>query len=379
MKILIVGGGTGGTILANHLSRRLGSEIRAGKVELTLLSASDRHMYQPGLLYVAFGQMTPDQLYRDEASLLEPEVDFHVDPVEKFQLDQNHVVTKSGKSYAYDILVIATGSRIVPEEVPGLSEGAETFYTEESAVRLHKRLMEFQGGTVAMVVSIPHKCPVAPVEAMFMLHDFFKSRGIRDKVTLRYQYPTNRVHATANVARWAKPEFDKAGIEYETLFNLKLVDPVTKIVYSEEGTEVKYDLLIAVPPHRGMEIIEQNHLDQGGWIPTDRFKLTMNGRDNVYVIGDATNIPVSKTGSAAHFESEVLAANIVARIKTGTDSPVREYDGKVYCFIEAGFDRATYNAFDYVNLPDLKPPSKPIHWFKVAYNQMYWTSVRGLL
>ncbi len=379
MKILIVGGGTGGTILANHLSRRLGSEIRAGKVELTLLSASDRHMYQPGLLYVAFGQMTPDQLYRDEASLLEPEVDFHVDPVDKFQLDQNHVVTKGGKSYAYDILVIATGSRIVPEEVPGLSEGAETFYTEESAVRLHKRLMEFQGGTVAMVVSIPHKCPVAPVEAMFMLHDFFKSRGIRDKVTLRYQYPTNRVHATANVARWAKPEFDKAGIEYETLFNLKSVDPVKKIVYSEEGTEVKYDLLIAVPPHRGMEIIEQNHLDQGGWIPTDRFKLTMNGRDNVYVIGDATNIPVSKTGSAAHFESEVLAANIVARIKTGTDSPVREYDGKVYCFIEAGFDRATYNAFDYVNLPDLKPPSKPIHWFKVAYNQMYWTSVRGLL
>ena len=379
MKILIVGGGTGGTILANHLSRRLGSEIRAGKVELTLLSASDRHMYQPGLLYVAFGQMTPDQLYRDEAGLLEPEVDFHVDPVDEFQLDQNHVVTKGGKSYAYDILVIATGSRIVPEEVPGLSEGAETFYTEESAVRLHKRLMEFQGGTVAMVVSIPHKCPVAPVEAMFMLHDFFKSRGIRDKVTLRYQYPTNRVHATANVARWAKPEFDKAGIEYETLFNLKSVDPVTKIVYSEEGTEVKYDLLIAVPPHRGMEIIEQNHLDQGGWIPTDRFKLTMNGRNNVYVIGDATNIPVSKTGSAAHFESEVLAANIVARIKTGTDSPVREYDGKVYCFIEAGFDRATYNAFDYVNLPDLKPPSKPIHWFKVAYNQMYWTSVRGLL
>ncbi|MHB8256144.1 MAG: NAD(P)/FAD-dependent oxidoreductase [Acidiferrobacterales bacterium] len=379
MKILIVGGGTGGTILANHLSRRLGSEIRAGKVELTLLSASDRHMYQPGLLYVAFGQMTADQLYRDEASLLEPEVDFHVDPVEKFQLDQNHVVTKSGKSYAYDILVIATGSRIVPEEVPGLSEGAETFYTEESAVRLHKRLMEFQGGTVVMVVSIPHKCPVAPVEAMFMLHDFFKSRGIRDKVTLRYQYPTNRVHATANVARWAKPEFDKAGIEYETLFNLKSVDPVKKIVYSEEGTEVKYDLLIAVPPHRGMEIIEQNHLDQGGWIPTDRFKLTMNGRNNVYVIGDATNIPVSKTGSAAHFESEVLAANIVARIRTGTDNPVREYDGKVYCFIEAGFDRATYNAFDYVNLPDLKPPSKSIHWFKVAYNQMYWTSVRGLL
>lgn len=377
MRILIVGGGTGGTILANNLTRRLESEIRASKVQITMLSASDRHMYQPGLLYVAFGQMTPDQLYRDQASMLEPSVAFHVDPVTEFHFDRNEVGTKSGKSYKYDVLIIATGARIVPEEIPGLVEGSETFFTEESAVRMHKRLMEFQGGTVAMTVSIPHKCPVAPVEAMFLLHDFFKARGIRDKVTLRYQYPVNAVHATRNVAQWAKPEFEKAGIEYETFFNLKEVDPVEKIIYSEEGTELKYDLLIAIPPHRGSEIADKNDLGQGGWIPTDRFKLTMDGHDNVYVIGDATNIPVSKTGSAAHYEAEVVAENIASVLKTGT--PVREYDGKVYCFIEAGYDRATYNAFDYVNLPDLKPASKAIHWFKVAYNQMYWSTVRGLL
>jgi sulfide:quinone oxidoreductase len=373
----VVGGGTGGTIVANNLARRLAGEIRAGKVRLTMLSDSSRHMYQPGLLYVAFGQMAPDQLYRDQASLLEPSIDFHVDPVTEFHLADNKVKTKGDKTYEYDILVIATGCRIVPKEVPGLSEGAETFFTEEGAVRLHRRLMEFQGGTVAMVVSVPHKCPVAPVEAMFLLHDFFKARGIRDKVKLRYHYPVNHVHATANVARWAKPEFDKAGIEYETLFNVKEVDPVNKVVYSEEGSEVKYDLLIAIPPHRGTETVEKNNLGQDGWIPTDRFKLKMNGHDNVYVIGDATNIPVSKTGSAAHFEAEVVAENIASLIKIGT--PVRQYDGKVYCFIEAGFDRATYNAFDYVNLPELKPPSKSIHWFKVAYNQMYWTTVRGLL
>ncbi|MEJ2344526.1 MAG: FAD/NAD(P)-binding oxidoreductase [Gammaproteobacteria bacterium] len=377
MRILIVGGGTGGTIIGNNLARRLADEIKAGKVTLTMLSASDKHMYQPGLLYVAFGQMTPDQLYRDQASLLEPVIDFHVDPVEKFNLDENRVETRSGKVHQYDILIIATGARIVPDEVPGMTEGSENFYTEEGAVRLHRRLMEFQGGTVAMVVSIPHKCPVAPVEAMFMLHDFFKARGIRDKVTLRYQYPVNHVHATANVARWAKPEFDKAGIEYETLFNVREIDPEKKIVYSEEGTELPYDLLIAIPPHRGMETIEENGMGQGGWIPTDRFKLTMDGRDNVYVIGDATNVPVSKTGSAAHYESEVVAENIASMIKTGL--PVRQYDGRVYCFIEAGFDRATYNSFDYVNLPDLRPPSKSIHWFKKAYNQMYWTTVRGLL
>lgn len=377
MRILVVGGGTGGTIVANNLARRLAGEIRSRSVHITMLSDSDKHMYQPGLLYVAFGQMTPDQLYRDQASMLEPSVEFQVDPVTEFHFDRNEVSTQNGKTYGYDTLIIATGARIVPEEVPGLKEGAETFFTEESAVRMHKRLMEFQGGTVAMTVSIPHKCPVAPVEAMFMMHDFFKARGIRDKVRLRYHYPVNAVHATRNVAQWAKPEFEKAGIEFETLFNLREVDPVEKIIYSEEGTELKYDLLIAIPPHRGSEIADKNNLGQGGWIPTDRYKLTMDGHDNVYVIGDATNVPVSKTGSAAHYEAEVVADNISSMIKTGTQ--VREYDGKVYCFIEAGYDRATYNAFDYVNLPDLKPPSKAIHWFKVAYNQMYWSSVRGLL
>jgi sulfide:quinone oxidoreductase len=377
MRILVVGGGTGGTILANNLARRLSAEIRARKVRLTMLSASDKHMYQPGLLYVAFGQMSPDQLYRDQARLLEASIDFHVDPAEQFQLDQKKVITKSGKIHEYDILVIATGSRIVPEEIPGLAEGAETFYTEASAVKMFKRLRELEEGTVAVVVGVPHKCPIAPVELIFSLHDYFKARGIRDKIKIKYHYPIGRIHTIQNVATWAKPEFERMGIEYETLFNVKEVDVENKVVKSEEGTETNFDLLIAIPPHRGMEVIEKNNLGEGGWIPTDRYKLTMNGHDNVYVLGDTTNLPVSKTGSAAHFEAEVVAENIASLVKIG--APVRDYDGKVYCFIEAGHDRATYAMFNYLNPPDLKPPSKPMHWFKIAYNQMYWTSVRGLL
>lgn len=377
MKILVVGGGTGGTIVANNLARRLSGEIKAGKVHITMLSASDRHMYQPGLLYVAFGQMMPDQLYRDQASLLEPRIEFHVDPVEKFELDQNRVKTKAGKTHSYDIMVIATGSRIVPETVPGLNEGAEMFYTEPLAVKMFKRLREFEGGRVALVVGVPHKCPIAPVEVMFSLHDYFKSRGIRDKVHLKYHYPIGRIHTIEQVAKWAKPEFERIGVEFETLFNVKEVDPVNKIVHSEEGTEAPYDLLIAIPPHRGMEVIERDNLGQGGWIPTDRHKLTMTGRNNVYVLGDTTNLPVSKTGSAAHFQAEAVAENIASFIKIGT--PVRDYDGKVYCFIEAGHDRATYAMFNYLNPPDLKPPNQSMHWFKTSYNQMYWTSVRGLL
>ncbi|MGA9162975.1 MAG: FAD/NAD(P)-binding oxidoreductase [Thiobacillus sp.] len=377
MRILVVGGGTGGTIVANNLARRLSAEIRARKVRITMLSASDKHMYQPGLLYVAFGQMTPDQLYRDQASLLESNIDFHVDPVEQFQLDQRKVITKSGKVHEYDILVIATGSRIVPEQIPGLAEGAETFYTEASAVKMFKRLRELEEGTVAVVVGVPHKCPIAPVELIFALHDYFKARGIRDKIKIKYHYPIGRIHTIQNVATWAKPEFERMGIEYETLFNVKEVDVKNKVVKSEEDTETQYDLLIAIPPHRGMEVIEKSGLGEGGWIPTDRHKLTMNGHDNVYVVGDTTNLPVSKTGSAAHFEAEVIAENIASIIKIGT--PVRDYDGKVYCFIEAGHERATYAMFNYLNPPDLKPSSKPMHWFKMAYNQMYWTSVRGLL
>ena len=377
MRILVVGGGTGGTIVANNLARRLAGEIRARKARITMLSASDRHMYQPGLLYVAFGQMMPDELYRDQASLLETCIDFHVDPVEQFQLDQNQVRTKSGRIHEYDVLVIATGSRIVPEEIPGLAEGAETFYTEESAVKMFKSLREFQGGKLAIVVGVPHKCPIAPVEVTFALHDYFKARGIRDKVEMKYHYPINRIHSIENVAKWAKPEFERIGVEYETLFNVKEVDVKNKIVKSEEGTETEYDLLISIPAHRGMEVIEKDKLGVGGWIPTDRHQLTMEGHDNVYVLGDTTNLPVSKTGSAAHFEAEVVAENIASIMKIG--APVREYDGKVYCFIEAGHDRATYAMFNYKNPPDLKPPNKSMHWFKMSYNQMYWTSVRGLL
>jgi sulfide:quinone oxidoreductase len=377
MKILIVGGGMGGTILANNVGRRLQGELRSGKAQITMLTASDKHMYQPGLLYLAFGRMTPDELYREQASLLEPTIRLAVDPVEQFLLDQNQVKTKSGKTFEYDILAIATGSRMVPESIPGLVENSETFYTEETALKMFKRLQTFDGGKVVIAVGVPHKCPMAPLEITFMLHDFFKDRGIRDKVNLHYTYPIGRVHSLENVAKWATPEFDRLGITYETLFNIKEVDGVNKVVRSEEGTDAPFDLLISIPAHRGMEVIEKNGLGQGGWIPTNRQKLNMEGRKNVFVLGDTTNIPISKAGSTAHFEAEALGENIAAMVKLGM--PVRDYDGKVFCFIEAGKDRATYAMFDYQNPPDPKEPTKAVHWFKMAYNKLYWASARGLL
>jgi len=377
MKILIVGGGMGGTILANNLARRLVNEMRSGKVRITMLSASDRHMYQPGLLYLAVGRMTPDELYRDQASLLEPGIEFQVDPVEEFRLDKNEVKTKSGKVHGYDVIAIATGSRPSAEDIAGLAEASEQFYTEESAVKMFKRLQQFEGGKVVIAMGVPHKCPMAPLEITFMLYDYFKDRGLADKVKLHYTYPIGRVHTLENVAKWAAPEMDRLGITYETLFNLKSVDPAKKVIRSEEGSETSYDLLISIPAHRGQEVIEKNGLGQRGWIPTHRHRLNMEGRSNVFVIGDTTNLPISKAGSTAHFEAEVVGENIAAMVKLG--APVRDYDGKVFCFIEAGKDRATYAMFDYQNPPQPKPPTKAVHWFKLAYNKLYWASARGLL
>ena len=377
MRILIVGGGMGGTILANNLARRLVGEMRSGKVKITMLSASDRHMYQPGLLYLAVGRMTPDELYRDQASLLEHGIDFHVDPVEEFRLDKNEVKTKSGKVHGYDVIAIATGSRPSAEDIPGLAEASEQFYTEESAVKMFKRLQQFQGGKIVVAMGVPHKCPMAPLEITFMLYDYFKDRGLSDKVKLHYTYPIGRVHSLENVAKWAAPEMDRLGITYETLFNVKSVDAAKKVIKSEEGSETSYDMLISIPAHRGMEVIEKNGLGQRGWIPTHRHRLNMEGRDNVFIIGDTTNLPISKAGSTAHFEAEVVGENIAAMVKLGV--PVRDYDGKVFCFIEAGKDRATYAMFDYQNPPQPKPPTKAVHWFKLAYNKLYWASARGLL
>ena len=375
MKILIVGGGMGGTILANNLARRLRNELKTGKASITMLSASDKHMYQPGLLYVAVGKMSPTELYRDQASLLEPSIEFKVDPVVEFDLDNNSVKAQSGATYGYDVIVIATGSRTHAEGTPGLAEHAEMFYTEADAVKMYRRLEQFDGGKVVIAVGVPHKCPMSPLEITFLLIDYFKQRGIWDKVQMHYTYPIGRIHSLEPVAKWATPEFERLGVTYETLFNMKEVTADT--VISEEGTEASFDLLVTVPAHKGMQVIEDAGLGAGGFIPTDRQRLNMEGRDNVFVIGDTTNLPISKAGSTAHFEAEALGENIASMVTIGTAT--RDYDGKVFCFVEAGEGKATYAMFNYQNPPDPKAPTAGIHWFKTAYNKMYWASARGLL
>ena len=376
-KILIVGGGLAGTIVANGLCRQLKDELTSSAVTISMLGASPKHMYQPGLLYVPFGRMRELELFRDQRKVLDRRVPYFVDPAKHIDTDKKTVLTESGKSHAYDFLVIATGSRIRPDTIPGMTEGAHWFYDLDGARKMRDALRDFQGGKIVVNVNAPHKCPVAPLEITFMLRDFLAAKGVLEKSEITYTYPIGRLHGLEPVAQWAVPEFERCGIKSETFFNTKSVDPKQKTITSEEGSTLNYDLLIAIPPHTGQQVITDSGLGKGGWVPTQRDTLLRDGSSDVFIVGDTTNLPISKAGSTAHFEADTIVDNLSSLIKE--DRWARNYDGKVFCFMETGLHSGTYVWFNYTTPPNPGPPSQMIYWFKLAYNRMYWLSASGLL
>lgn len=376
-QILIVGGGLAGTIVANGLCRQLGEKLRDGGVSITMLGTSDKHLYQPGLLYLPFGRFRETELFRDQRKVLDRRVPYHIDPAAKIDIDNKAVTTESGKVFNYDYLVIATGSQIKPSAVPGLAESAHWFYDLEGARRMRDALESFEGGKIVINVNAPHKCPVAPLEITFMLHDYLSAKGLMDKSEITYTYPIGRLHALEPVGQWAQPEMDRLGIKYETFFNTNEVDSERHVISSEEGVDLDYDLLVTIPPHSGADVITESDLGAGGWVPTDKEKLLREGSNDVFVVGDTTNIPISKAGSTAHFEADTVVDNLSSLILE--DRWARNYDGKVFCFVETGMDTGTYVWFNYTTPPNPGPPSQMVHWFKLAYNRLYWLSARGLL
>lgn len=378
-NIVVLGGGVAGTITANYLAMKLREEIREKNVSITLISDREKQLYEPGLLYLIFNRMEESEILKDVKYLLDPLIELKIARATKIDAEKSRVELENGEVVNYDYLVIATGSRVAPEEMPGLVDGGHWFYNLDGAKRLREELARFKKGKVVVsVMGIPHKCPVAPIEVTFMLHEFFKIHGVRKDVELLYTYPINRVFTMEEVSDLVQKMFEERGINYKTFFNPVSIDPEKKVIETLEGEEEPYDLLIAIPPHKGSQVIIDSGLgDRDGWVPTDRYTLKAEGLENVYVVGDATNLPVSKAGSVAHFEAEVVAENIAAEIK-GLP-PTARYFGKAMCFIETGFSEATYIWFDYETPPKFVKPNKFIHWMKLAYNRMYWLTARGML
>jgi sulfide:quinone oxidoreductase len=368
--VLILGGGVGGTVAANLIAKSAGEAVR-----VTLVDSSGLHVYQPGFLYVAVGHTDPKDLQRAEASLLRPEVKLVIDHATLVDTTAHKVILKSGRTLRYDELLLATGSRTVMGEVPGAA-GAHDFYTLDGASRLRRALDQFTGGTIAIgVAGIPYKCPPAPVEFAFLLDDLLRSRGLRDKSEIKLLSPLNRAFTIEATSKLVQPILAERGIELMGFFNVESVDPIEKTVTSLEGETVNYDLLVLVPPHRGQQLIEDSALgDERGWVPVDKNTLKHTKFENVWAIGDTTNIPISKSGSVAHYEASVAAEEILAAAH-GMAAPEHVYDGKVMCFLETGHGQATTIRFDYDHPPVSPSPSRFWHWAKVLFNKSYWHTV----
>ncbi|ELZ90756.1 MULTISPECIES: NAD(P)/FAD-dependent oxidoreductase [Haloferax] len=378
-RIVVVGGGTGGTVVSNRLAEELESEIDDGDVEVTLVSDDTKHVYKPVFLYVPFGVAEPDDGVRDLRDLVDERVDIVTNRVRRVDTDEKRLYCQDGdEELDYDTLVLATGAKLDPDAVPGFREGAHHFYNADGAERLRDALAEFEGGRLVLsVVGTPHMCPAAPLEFTFIVDDWLRSRGLREDTDLVYTYPMERSHGKPEVAEWADPILAERGVRVETDFVVDAVDPDERVVSAESGAEVDYDLLVGIPPHRGDELITDSGLGDAGWVDVDQRTLRATAAEDVYAIGDTAALPIPKAGSAAHFQAFAVAERIAAEVRGRT--PTKRYDGKTVCFVETGLDEASFVSFDYETPATMRQPSKPVHWAKHAYNESYWLTARGML
>ncbi len=367
-KVVILGGGVGGTIVANLLAKRL----RRDEAEITLVDKTGRHVYQPGFVYVAFDRLDPRTLVKDERRLLRKRIRFLQAEAVRIDAEARKVRLADGQVLGYDRLVIALGARLVPEELPGFAETAQHFYSLEAASRLRQALEAFPGGKVVVTVgSVPYKCPPAPSEAACQLDYYFTRRGIRDKVDIHFLSPLSRVFPLEPVNPVVEKVFADHGIRSTIFFNVESIDTEKRVVNSIEGESVPYDLLVMVPPHRGAKVVEDSGLgDRGGWLPTDKFTLRTKAHPDIFGLGDCTDVPVSKSGAAAHFEAKVVAESIVADLRGTT--PTLKYDGRVTCYCDAGYHKGISMSFDYEH-PPVPPPLGLKDWLgKQVLNKAYW-------
>jgi sulfide:quinone oxidoreductase len=378
-RILILGGGVGGTLTANLLVRKLRTRIRRGDVTVTVVDQTGAHTYQPGFMYIAMGGERAERLVRPERSLVDPRVQLVIGDVVRIDDASRLVELADGQRLGYDQLVLATGCRIVPEDIPSFVGEAHHFYSAEAAARLRKALDAFTGGRIVVgIAGMPYKCPPAPLEVTFLIDSELRQRGLREATQLDYCSPIGRAFTIESVSDMATPILAQKGIELHTFFNVETIDPARKVVLSLEGEELAYDLLILVPPHRGAQVVIDSGLAAapGGWLPTDRHTLQVGGRSDIYALGDATDLPLSKAGSTAHFEAPVVTERIAAAVE-GREPAGKHasYAGRVMCFFEIGDGKGTLLRFDYDHPPKPPKPNQLWHLGKLVFNKTYWHTV----
>ena len=388
-RIVILGGGTGGTLVGNRLRRALDEDA----AEIVVVDQDDDHVYQPGLLFVPFGLAHLDEITRPRRHQLHRGIAFRECAVDNVDIDADRVHLSDGTTLDYDVLVVATGSTLVPEETegllgPGWMEKVFTFYTPQGASALHEALEWFEGGRLVVgVVDLPIKCPVAPLEFCFLADWYLRERGIRDQVDLRYVTPLDSAFTTPEATRTLGGILEEKGVALVTEFNIGEVDGSGGRLVGYDGREVPFDLAVLVPLHGGAPYVGRSPGlgDALGFVRTEPHTLQSLAKPNVFALGDAADLPASKAGSVTHFEGETLVSN-VCRFLAG--EPLQaSYDGHTNCFIETGFGKALLIDFNYdteplsghypgdVGLPLLKE-SRLNHLGKLMFQWFYW---HGLL
>ena len=390
-QIVILGAGTAGTMMAHKLRRALPEDWA-----IALTDRDNRHIYQPGLLFVPFGMYRPEEIERRRNTLVPDGVDLLLSPIDRVAPLENLVVFESGARLHYDVLIVATGTRIVPEETEGLTgpgwrDNIFDFYTLEGATALAAHLESFQGGhLVVNVVDMPIKCPVAPLEFVFLADAYFAQKGIRDRVKITFATPLDGAFTKPVASRVLGDMLSARGIELASNFAAASVDGLGSTLRAYDGRDLGYDTLVTVPLHAGSELVSASGLgDDDGFVPTHKHTLQSRTFQNVFCLGDATDLPTSKAGSVAHFQAEVLLTNILRFI---ADRPLLEdFDGHANCFIETGHDKAILIDFNYETeplpgrfpLPGIGPftlleESHVNHWGKLGFRWVYWNMlVRG--
>jgi sulfide:quinone oxidoreductase len=385
-RLVVLGAGTAGTLLANRLRRRFsGDELR-----IDVVDRDDVHVYQPGLLFVPFGLAAPERLVRSRRRRLHRGIEYHQAEVESVSLSDQRVRLEGGGALPYDALVVATGARLLPEETegmtgPGWQESIFTFYDLPGAVALRDALERFEGGRLVVdIVDMPIKCPVAPIEFSFLADWHLRRRGLRERTSLTLVTPLDGCFTKPVASRHLTHLLGEKGIELEVEFAAGEIDGPGGRLVSYDGREIPFDLLVVVPLHGGQAYVERSEGlgDALGFVPTDPATLQAKAAQNVFALGDATDLRASKAGSVSHFEGEILTENLDAFLRGGR-LPAR-FDGHANCFVETGHGKALLIDFnDEIEpvpgrfpttvgpLPLLRE-SHANHLGKLAFQWLYW-------
>ena len=387
-RIVILGAGTAGTMMANRLARALPESW-----EIVLLDRDDTHVYQPGLLFIPFGGYRETELVRPRGQLVDRRVQLRRVDIDRVAPAEKRVILRGAEPIAYDFLVLATGSQIHPEATPGLTgDGwhttAHDFYTLDGARALRQALDGFHRGRVVVnIVEMPIKCPVAALEWLFLADAFFTQRGERDRIELVFATPLEGAFTKPVASRMLGGMLAQRGIEVVGDFAASQVDGARRQLTSYDGRVLDYDLLVSIPAHGGADVIKTSGLgDPNGWIPTDRDTLAVKGIPDAFALGDATDLPSSKAGATAHFQGDVVLPNLLAAIDGRP--PLTHFDGHTNCFIETGHGKAMLIDFNYDTeplpgkfpLPGVGPftllgESAMNHWGKLAFKWLYWNVI----